>query len=185
MPESSSPWHQKLAERLRESWMPGDWFKHSPVTERHYIAKAEVIASFKPDTAIEIGTRCGYSLLAFHTARPGTRWLVIDGGMDDDSEQCLAHWRRVIGRYQIPADLIVANSHGIRRLPAQDFAHVDGDHSFTGCYADLNLVADCKVILADDYDNAEVAAAVDQFCWHHQRKKSVYNDGLRQGAIIT
>ena len=41
------------------------------------------------------------------------------------------------------------------------------------------------ILHADDYDNAEVAAAVDQFCWHHQRKKSVYNDGLRKGAIIT
>lgn len=185
MPDCSSQWRQTLTTRLRESWRPGDWFTLNDAVVRHYQAKAEVVAKLAPRRAIEIGSRCGYSLIAFNAASPGTRWLAIDGGMDADSEQCLLHWHAVRDRYDISAELIVVNSHAIRDLTDFDFAHVDGDHTYTGCLADLTLVADCRVILADDYDNPHVAAAVDLFAAKNDRRKEVYDDGLRRAAILT
>ena len=165
--------------------MPDDWFTLNSQVAGHYAAKAATIEGYRPARAIEIGTRCGYSLAAFSVASPRTRWLCIDGGMDADSQQCLQHWHSVVGQCRIEAALIVCNSHAIQRLPPADFAHVDGDHSMLGCYADLCLVAHVPVILADDYDNAEVAQAVDRFCGEHDREFAVYDDGLRKGAVIT
>lgn len=169
---------------LESNWREDDWFGCDSRVVFHYATKADVFRRYKPRRVIEIGTRCGYSLLAFHAGFSGAEYLCIDGAMDADSYDCLAHWQRVTQRNSIDASLIVVDSHAIKSLPPADFAHVDGDHSYAGALADLRLVAHCRVIIADDCDNREVRAAVEQFAKEQARTTEYFDDGLRQGAIL-
>jgi len=73
--ESSPAWLESLDQRLRDVWMPGDWFQLTSQVAGHYAAKAATIEGYRPARAIEIGTRCGYSLAAFSVASSRTRWL--------------------------------------------------------------------------------------------------------------
>ncbi len=181
----TSPFRLRVAKTLADVWRATDWFRLDDKVESHYFHKASVVADLRPRRVIEIGTRCGYSLAVFSLAAPEARYLCIDGAMDDDSIDCLAHWKSVVDTYAIDAQLIVVDSHKVRSLPPADFAHVDGDHSYAGALQDLNLVAHVPAILADDCDNAQVKAAVVQFVADRKRSVEWINDGLRQAAVIT
>ena len=170
---------------LESNWREDDWFGCDSRVIFHYAMKGEIFRRHKPTSVIEIGTRCGYSLLTFAAASPGARYLCIDGAMDADSYDCLAHWRRLVERHNIDADLVVVDSHAVKSLPPADFAHVDGDHSYAGALADLRLVAGSRVILADDCCNPEVRAAVEAFAAEQARTVEYFDDGLRKGAILT
>lgn len=173
-----------VADRLTASWMPGDYFPCTYAALAHYAAKAAACAAAAPARVLEIGTRAGYSLAAMHAAAPAARYLCIDGRLDHDSDQALAHAAELVGRYQIDATLVVVDSHAIQRLPAADFAHVDGDHSYAGALADLELVAHVPTILVDDCCNAAVAAAVQTFHLASGRPVEYFHDGLRRAALI-
>lgn len=175
----------RIGQVLRANWMPGDWFPCSPEAIAHYAAKGRVLQRYKPGRVIEIGSRCGYSLLAFDVADTrDARFLCIDGYVDPDSDACRRHWEHVVAATKILADLVVVNSHAVRSLPAADFAHVDGDHSYAGALADLRLVDHVPVILADDCCNPEVHQAVEQFCRETGRVAEFYDDGLRRAAVL-
>lgn len=174
-----------VGRRLQDIWMPGDWFPCSPEALEHYAAKARVLRRFGATRVIEIGTRCGYSLAAFHAITPQARFLCIDGAKDQDSTQCLTHWRKTVAALDIDAQLVVASSHDIKALPDADFAHVDGDHSYQGALADLHLVSHVPVILADDVCNPDVDRAVVVFCAETGSVADYYHDGLRTAAVIT
>lgn len=169
---------------LQTNWREDDWFGCDSSVIVHYAFKAAVCAKFAPRRIIEIGTRCGYSLLCFSSVAPRASFLCIDGAMDADSYHCLAHCKRLIARRNLEADLVVVDSHAIKSLPPACFAHVDGDHSYEGALADLRLVAGCRGILADDCCNPDVRRAVDQFCRESGRLAEFYNDGLRTAAVI-
>jgi cephalosporin hydroxylase len=170
---------------LEANWRDDDWFGCDSRVIFHYAMKAQVCRRFAPRRVIEIGTRCGYSLLTFATVAPRASFLCIDGAMDADSYDCLAHWRRLVDRHEIDADLVVVDSHAIKSLPPADFAHIDGDHSYEGALADLRLVAHCRAILADDCDNRDVRRAVETFAREQARTVEYFDDGLRQGAVLT
>jgi predicted O-methyltransferase YrrM len=180
-----SPFEVKISKTLADAWRPHDWFQLDERVARHYYRKASVAADVRPKRVIEIGTRCGYSLVSFATACPDARYLCIDGAADHDSLDCLAHWQSVVERWVIDASLVVVNSRAVRSLPPADFAHVDGDHSYDGALHDLRLVAHCKTILADDCCNPDVHKAVIQFATERQRRVDWINDGLREAAVIT
>lgn len=182
---ASLAWTDAVRKLLEGNWREDDWFGCDSRVIFHYAMKGEIFRRHKPASVIEIGTRCGYSLLTFAAASPGARYLCIDGAMDADSYDCLAHWRRLVERHNIDADLVVVDSHAIKSLPPADFAHIDGDHSYAGALADLRLVAGSRVILADDCCNQEVRAAVEVFAREGVRTVEYFDDGLRKGAILT
>ena len=189
---------EAVRERLEAVWMPGDWFELTKQVVMHYAWKGAVYLSavgnnFSPPV-IEIGTRCGYSIHAFDAAGVSAcasidecePVLCFDGAIDDDSPRCLAHFREQAERYGISADLVVVNTKNVLALPTRFFAHVDGDHTYTGCLHDLHLVAGCHVILADDCDNAGVRSAVAAFVNAHPgRSVQFVNDGLRTLGVIS
>ena len=175
----------RVRDLLQSNWRETDWFFCDSAVIGHYAMKAAICARYSPRRVIEIGTRCGYSLLVFNAVAPRASFLCVDGCMDDDSLDCLAHAKRMIDRHNIEADLVVVDSHAIKSLPRADFAHVDGDHSFVGALADLRLVAHCRAILADDCCNPEVSRAVDVFCREAGRQAEYINDGLRRVAVLT
>lgn len=189
---------EAVRERLEAVWMPGDWFELTKQVVMHYAWKGAVYLSavgnnFSPPV-IEIGTRCGYSIHAFDAAGVSAcasidecePVLCFDGAIDDDSPRCLAHFREQAERYGISADLVVVNTKNVLALPTRFFAHVDGDHTYTGCLHDLHLVAGAHVILADDCDNAGVRSAVSAFVNAHPgRSVQFVNDGLRTLGVIS
>lgn len=177
--------YDKVKSLLESNWRDNDWFFCDSKVISHYAMKAIVCERYKPRRIIEIGTRCGYSLLAFNSVAPRASFLCIDGCMDDDSLECLAHAKHLIERHDIEADLVVVDSHQVRSLPRACFAHVDGDHSFDGALADLRLVAHCRAILADDCCNPDVARAVDVFAREANRHVELIHDGLRRIAVLT
>ena len=179
------PMVQAVRHLLESNWREDDWFGCDTKVIFHYAMKAEVSKRFRPKRIIEIGTRCGYSMLVFSSMNPGARFLCLDGAMDPDSYDCLAHCKRLIDKHQIDADLVVVDSHAVKSLPAADFAHVDGDHSYAGALADLRLVSQSKAILADDCDNREVKRAVEEFAKEQARTVEYFDDGLRMGAVLT
>ena len=179
------PLVDSIRKLLESNWREDDWFGCDSKVIFHYAMKADIFRRYAPQRVIEIGTRCGYSLLAFAAQNPSARFLCIDGAMDADSYDCLAHWRRLVDKHQIDADLVVVDSHAVKSLPSVDFAHVDGDHSYAGALADLRLVAGSRVILADDCDNREVRAAVETFAKEQARTVEYFDDGLRKVAILT
>jgi predicted O-methyltransferase YrrM len=177
--------HERVKTLLESNWRENDWFYCDSKVILHYAHKAAICARFHPRRVIEIGTRCGYSLLSFNSVAPRASFLCIDGCMDEDSLDCLAHAKHLIERHNIEADLIVVDSHAIRSLPPADFAHVDGDHSYEGALADLRLCVHVRAILADDCCNKEVARAVDQFAREQNRTVEYMHDGLRTVGVIT
>lgn len=175
---------------LNQVWMPGDWFHLTDEVVSHYAHKAAVcrLAADRVDGGvlriIEVGTRAGYSAAVFRQAAPFSRMLCIDGGLDDDSGRCLAHAERVFGLADVDAQLVVVDTRDVRSLPIAAFAHVDGDHSFTGALRDLRLCSRCPVILLDDVCNPNVDRALRAFVDSSGRTFSVYHDGLRKAAVI-
>lgn len=181
----TSPFRTKISKALADAWRPHDWFQLNQQAENHYYAKACVCADVRPRRVIEIGTRCGYSLVSFATAAPDARYLCLDGACDPDSFDCLAHWQSVVERWAIDASLVVVDTAHVKSLPPADFAHVDGDHTFAGALRDMRLVSHCKTILADDCCNPEVKKAVVQFASERRRRVDWQHDGLREYAVIT
>jgi predicted O-methyltransferase YrrM len=179
------PMVERIRDILQANWREDDWFGCDSAVIFHYAMKAAVCERFAPRRIIEIGTRCGYSLLAFHAVAPQASYLCIDGACDNDSLYCLAHAKRLIERHQLEADLVVVDSHAVKSLPAACFAHVDGDHSYDGALADLRLVSHCRAILADDCDNPDVRKAVERFSAEQNRKVEYFDDGLRTAAVLT
>ncbi len=185
----------KVREVLAAAWMPDDWFQLDDRVAIHYAWKAAIARAAAQSFGryvcpmIEIGSRAGYSMLAFAKGAEHIGALFsaicIDGGLDDDSHKTIPWFRATMKIRMIDARLIVCNSHSIYRLPdGAQFAHVDGDHSDAGCFSDLALVADCPVILADDCDNPSVELAVTRFCEAHGRQVRFVEDGLRRLGII-
>lgn len=175
----------RVRDALEGNWRENDWFYCDSTVITHYAVKASICARYSPRRVIEIGTRCGYSLLVFNLVAPRASYLCIDGCMDDDSLDCLAHAKRMIDRHNIEADLVIVDSHAIKSLPRADFAHVDGDHSYAGALADLRLVAHCRAILADDVCNQHVDEAVKRFAVENNRHVEYIHDGLRKVAVLT
>jgi len=176
---------ESVAETLADVWREGDWFKLDEKVKNHYFSKASFVAELQPKQIIEIGTRCGYSIAVFSLASPKSRFLCIDGALDDDSKECIEHWQNIVRKKSIDAQLVVVDSHKVQRLPPADFAHVDGDHSYGGALQDLRLVAHVPTILADDCDNSNVLAAVNDFVKESGRSVRFIDDGLRKQGIIT
>lgn len=181
----TSPFRTKVSRALADAWRPHDWFQLNQQVEAHYYNKASICADFRPRRVIEIGTRCGYSLVSFALACPDAQYFCFDGAVDDDSLDCLLHWQSVVERWAIDAQLVVVDMTHVRSLPRADFAHVDGDHSYGGALRDLRLVGHCPAILADDTDNGQVRQAVEEFVAERRRSVDWINDGLRQCAVIT
>ena len=166
-------------------WRPDDHFKCAETTLRHYATKATICQQFNPRKILEIGTRCGYSVIAFSIVAPSATFTCIDSGVDPDSPQNLAHAKQNFAKQKIDANIFVVNSRDVRNVHSFDFAHVDGEHTYEGALADLNLVAEVPAILVDDCCELNVFRAVQEFVANTNRNVKYFYDGLRDIALIT
>lgn len=171
--------------RLLESADPIDLAAgYLPTLESYYRGLYAIAAELAPRSIVEIGVRAGYSAFAMLCACPHARaglkdlacrvtyYLGIEADWDEARGEnthggrhgAWRHAERLLAPFD--AQILLAASHNIRRLPAADLIYVDGDHSLTGCAADLDLAGESmpRCILVDDYDNIpEVRTACDAF----------------------
>lgn len=127
---------ETVVSTLHAAWMPGDWFELTPQVAKHYAWKASIARDAfvhcwrpQPFRIVEIGTRCGYSLRAFHAGvtveankADKVDALCIDAGIDVDSAACLGHFLRWVHGNAIPARLVVTRTASITALfPAAHF----------------------------------------------------------------
>jgi len=179
-------------EELVENWMPGDTrSRPDERREAYYRAKHEVAGRLRPKRIVEIGVRAGYGAFSMLSAIPDAWYtgIDLDSGTHGWVEGGLVHARTILGRFE-HAELWVMDSHDIELLPGDvDLIHIDGDHSFNGCWADLTLALNSGVhwALVDDIDSlAEVRQAYEGWVKSYPEVRVVeeIHDGLRGSALI-
>jgi len=148
--------------RLHDAVMEGDE-SLLLVSEEHYRRLFDRVRTLNPQRIIEFGVRAGYSGLTFQMAAPQAEVIGVDCAMDPESERHLKQAETVLadGAYQ----LVRGNSRTVEGLPAADLVFVDGEHTYSGCFADLRRAALLSNrILVDDYTtSAHVRRACDDF----------------------
>lgn len=134
---------------------PGDPLRgHFPLWKPYYRMKWAIARALSPQTILEIGVRYGYSARAFLDAVPNARFVGIDADGNDYGEVTGAiDWaRRLLSDFD--AELIVADSQMLDRLPGDsyDLVHVDGRQDGDGTFHDLSLALACaRFVLLDGY----------------------------------
>ena len=186
-PNEMTDWWDDLV----EFWMPSDPNRPNEARRKYYGSKYEVAGRIRPKRIVEIGVRAGYGAFAMLSAVPDAQYMGIDmdAGTHGGIENGLVHAELLLSRFQ-KTEIWVMDSHDIERLPKDiDLIHIDGDHSFTGCFTDLSLALNSGVhwALVDDVDSlAEVRQAHEAWIKAHPQVRVVeeIHDGLRGSALI-
>lgn len=149
---------------------------------RRYAAKWELVRRYRPRSICEIGVRAGYfarTMLA--AAGAGATYYGIDNDSSSHGGAQGAHTyaEEMLQGYQY--EIQICDSHSLERLPADyDLIHVDGDHSYEGCMADLELVLPHArgVVLVDDFVNIQgVRDACRDFMLQHPNLRCYFDAG--------
>jgi predicted O-methyltransferase YrrM len=150
----------------------------------YFQVKYDVCKRFNPKRILEIGIGWGYSAYAFLSACPDAYYLGIDINANHRS-QYIAY----LNKYNFNS--IIVNSTDITDLylPKFDFIHIDGDHSYSVAYRDmeitLRVLEKNGAMLVDDYDNPKVALAIKDFMSNNPQLKGEYIDSYRGDYLIT
>jgi predicted O-methyltransferase YrrM len=136
-----------------DPWLKSD---EALLIPRIYREKHALALLLQPRTILEIGVRCGYSAAAFLTAATEAQYVGYDadttrfGGFDG----ALVFAKRMLAsRFPSRTRIITQDTQKLDKLPFQyaDLVHVDGDHSYEGCWHDLTMAAPiAHWILVDD-----------------------------------
>lgn len=123
--------------------------------------KREVAHVLQPKRIIEIGVGLGISALAFLNGCPTAAYLGIDNDCESDRDFPVKPSEFVSKLLGNHGRIEVKDSSTIDRLPAADFIHIDGGHSYDAAYNDVMLAwrSDIKWILVDDARDSVVASA--------------------------
>jgi len=167
--------------------------------QAYYDLKYRIAQIVNPKSILEIGVRAGYSAAAFIAASdPNVKYVGLDFDNSDIDIQNrhggypnYSRWASESLKTHFPGALIEIIQIDTQVEPIEldgafDFVHVDGDHSYEGCYHDLNQVEKyAKWILVDDYLQIEdVRNAVNR--WLSEKKyESVYLPSLRGEKLIS
>lgn len=189
---------EAMWEELLARWVPDDPLEPSDELRIYYEVKynaaRQLAKADKLNTILEIGVRAGYSAFAFLSANPVAQFYGIDADVGGWGGEPGFIQKALQLLQDFPVKIAKANTQRLHSIeecyPGQrfDFAHIDGDHSFDGCYHDLELCAAVSdVMLVDDYDFiAPVRAAVDHWLLrHHGRWGFAYiSDGGFRGNML-
>lgn len=124
---------------------------------------------YQPKSILEIGVRYGYSLGCLIKGSDNIEHVT---GIDCDfyeknSLQIAEQNIKKFIKNNLNFQFLNIDSHSLNVLDKNfDLIHIDGDHSYEGKIADLNLIKNsCKVAVIDDYGGGlpEVRRAVDDW----------------------
>jgi predicted O-methyltransferase YrrM len=163
------------------------YYRQKMELAKKYASKAKLI--------VEIGVRAGYSAHAFLSAIDNpqryvgydlfTPYMGWDRGKEN-VEMILHRDFPNISISLVQADTTKMSSIDLHEV---DLFHVDGDHSFNGCYMDMNIawptIAIKGVMIVDDYDHIpEVKSAVDKFIEANDKMSCVYEKTYRGDMVM-
>ncbi len=121
---------------------------------------------FRPHRVYEIGVRMGYTGYFILSGAGGSvkKYRGID--LESYRHGSSAHARSLLGRLCDDVDVVVGNSHALSQLDdVYDLIHIDGDHSYAGKMADLDLafrsLAPGGIVVVDD-------------CYPYRHKHPIY-----------
>lgn len=144
-----------------------------------YMQKFKIAEKCDPGIIIEIGVRTGYSAYAFLQAVPKALYFGFDccDSRQAGGEEYLVHAGEILKPYNVALfrkDTSKLESLGIKRA---DFVSVDGNHTYSYAYHDLELAFDSLksggFILVDDTSYIKtVRKAVDDFWSNYNRFKT-------------
>lgn len=167
----------------------------APLTWRRcYETKYALARLLQPQSLLEIGVRTGYSAYGFCRACPGLRYrgLDRDGNTHGGFVGAIAHARRILSPFDAEVLAITSEAYAAQKsVDPFEVVHVDGDHSFAGCYGDLELARRCRprAIIVDDYlALPDVQRACDEFLAVHAREwltPLVLDDGHNGVAVLS
>lgn len=184
-------------DELSAGWWPRDTLRPEERGLRGWIeTKHDVASHVRPSSIAEIGVRAGYSAFAMLSASPEATYLGIDVGWPNwylaemgalgREEGALSHARLLLSRFKW-ISIVEVDSHSIWRLPPVDLLHIDGDHSFGGLAADLELAwrSGVRWVLVDDYRTGHVVPAVtDAWAARKEIEVEAIDDGFRGSALL-
>lgn len=130
---------------------------------------------YKPESILEIGVRLGYSFISMILGNPS---MLYAKGIDNQSYHTDSMQRAKNNIEKILPDfsyyeLFSANSQTLVSLDRNfDLIHIDGDHSYNGCFHDMRLCYKyAKVLIIDDYHSIDsVREACNHFVQIHEKE---------------
>jgi predicted O-methyltransferase YrrM len=154
----------------------------------YYRVKETAARIIKPQVIFEIGVRLGYSAAAFLYSNPTATYVGVDSFLEEDcgaGESQQEYVRNFLKERFPEANIQIIRSNTQRAVVKEsairtwgdrvDLMHVDGDHSYAGCYSDIGLghavVKNGGYIMVDDYLNPKmqhsVAASTNDYAAAH------------------
>ena len=124
-----------------------------------YPAYVWAAREIKPYSILEIGAFQGFGLLSFFYGYPiagRLAWVDNESYRPDTNREAEENIRWAVDKLGLPLPTLEADrSRGELDYSPGSFGliHVDGDHSYTGCYDDLQWALDMRprVVLVDDF----------------------------------
>ncbi len=161
-----------------------------PITD--YIAKASVVAAFKPKTVLEIGTYFGWGSAAIKSACPNAHVYTMNPKETADANNPInqnkigsAFRNKDLEVEQIWAD---STSFDYSTLPSIDVTYIDGNHEYDFVYKDLENTSKIttKAIVLDDYIPSKGSPRGDVRAWGPWNESVVNatNDFLQKNVSI-
>ena len=174
------------------------------LTNNLYPVLQSIVKRYKPKTILEIGTRYGYSFCAMLDASDTIEYAVsIDMENEQDYGGTPGAYLKAQGNLKKlresvrwsnlkTLEFVNCNTQKVDSLdfgfPKIDLAYVDGDHSFKGCFHDLNLVlplmSEGGVILVDDIDWCQLRIPVDTWLADKGFKYDYFPDESGRGRYV-
>jgi len=143
-----------------------------------YSLKANIVASFNPNTILEIGTAHGWAIVCFKALLPRTKCFTIDNDTSSESGKLIR--RKNIDIKQYWGD---SEKFDYSIFPKIDVTYIDGNHKYKSVSQDL---VNCskftkKMIILDDYLPSQVAPRGDifQYLWFHAEVTKAVGDFLK------
>ena len=136
--------------------------------ENYYHYYYDLVREKNIQTVLEIGVRAGYSMYAMASANLKLDYTGIDlnHGTHGGIVGAINHAKGLAKDFpEANISITEGNSEHYKVEKFYDLIHIDGDHSYRGCMADLEkFTLHGKYIFIDDYDYiGQVKKAVDEF----------------------
>ena len=157
-----------------------------------YNAKWRIAQKYQPKTIFEIGVMTGYSAHAFVT---GSDCAEVYVGWDADDRKCYGgpwlYWARLLlDTLRVKWEITEVDSQKAEKVVEQyDLIHVDGDHTYEGCFHDMSIcwpaVKPGGVMVVDD---ATYLPGPRKACWQFSQEvqgaQTIYLEPSPAGSMV-